>query len=194
MPLLLLAFIVVPIIELAVIGQVRDVLGWPLTLLLLFADSLVGAILVRREGRRAWLAFREALGNGRWPGDEVMQGALVLVGGALLVTPGFVTDVVGLAAVVPASRALLSRTLRGRFTPAPVRIFQQAGRPSGAGSRGPADAGARREPGRDQERDGPRSERPPGVMDVEVVSIERDERGAGSERRTDRGGDPGDQR
>jgi UPF0716 protein FxsA len=166
MPLLLLAFLAVPLVELVVIGQVQDVLGWPLTILLLVLDSVVGAVLVRREGRRAWQAFRTALAEARWPGDEVAQGALVLVGGALLVTPGFVTDVVGLVLVVPPTRALLSRVLRARLSPAPARAFGTAAggggprRRPGTGSRPAAPAA-----GPDQER----------VVDVEVVSVERDD-------------------
>ncbi len=111
-PLLLLAFIIVPIAELVVIGQVSARIGLGFTLALLLVDSLIGAVLIRREGRRAWRAFRRALEEVRWPGDEVAQGALVLVGGALLLTPGFLTDVVGLLAVLPPTRALASRLLR----------------------------------------------------------------------------------
>lgn len=174
MPLLLLAFIVVPLVELAVIGRVSDWLGLPVTLALLLVDSVIGAVLVRREGRRAWRSFRSALSEGRWPGDEVAQGALVLVGGALLVTPGFVTDAVGLAAVIPPTRRLLSRLLRGRLTPAPLRTFRTA---AGAGARrGPAGGHTRRGPQR-----GPAGV-PGDVVDVEVVSVERDgDREDGSE-------------
>lgn len=159
MPLLvlLLAFIIVPLVELAVIGQVSARLGLPLTLALLLLDSVVGAVLVKREGRRAWLAFRAALSEARWPGDEVVQGALVLVGGALLVTPGFVTDAVGLAAVIPPTRRLLSRLLRTRLTPAPLRPLVTDRRPG-------RDRAVRRG-------SGPRDE---DVLDVEVVSVERD--------------------
>lgn len=153
MPLLLFVlFIVVPLLELVVIAQVGGVIGfWP-TILLLVADSLAGAYLVRREGRRAWDAFRAALSEMRWPGDEVAQGALVLVGGALLLTPGFVTDVAGLVMVLPPTRAGLSGVLRRRLAPAQVRTFQDV---------------RRRAPGR-----GPGTGP---VMDVEVVSVERDE-------------------
>lgn len=117
MPLLLLvAFLVVPLVELWVIIQVGDVIGAWWTVVLLVADSILGAVVVRREGRRAWAAFRTALAEARWPGDEVAQGALVLVGGALLLTPGFVTDVLGLSFVLPPSRALWSRVVRRRMT------------------------------------------------------------------------------
>ncbi len=115
LPILLLAFVAIPILELAVILKVGALVGlWP-TLLLLVADSMLGAALVRREGRRAWQAFRRALREGRWPSDEVAQGALVLVGGALLLTPGFVTDGVGLLLLLPVTRAAASRLLRRRL-------------------------------------------------------------------------------
>lgn len=157
MPFLLLAFVVVPLVELAVIGQVSDWIGLPLTLVVLLLDSLVGAVLVKREGVRAWAAFRQALADARWPGDEVAQGALVLVGGALLLTPGFVTDAVGLAAVIPPTRRVLSRLIRARLTPAPVRVLRTAA----GGTRTRPPAGARRQDD--------------GVVDVEVVSVERDD-------------------
>lgn len=153
MPLLLLiAFIAVPIVELVVIGAVSDRLGLGWTLFLLLADSVAGAVLVRHEGRRAWSRFRSALTEARWPGDEVVQGALVLVGGALLLTPGFVTDGVGLALVLPVTRRPVAAVLRRWLTPGPLRGF-------GAGDGGTAggDAG-----------DG-------SVLDVEVIAIERDD-------------------
>lgn len=151
MPWLLLAFIVVPIIELVVIGQIWDVLGgWP-TVGLLFLDSLVGAILVRREGVKAWRRFRSAIEDRRWPGDEVTQGGLVLVGGALLLTPGFVTDAVGLAMVAPPTRALLSRAIRSRMRSVASNTFGVGGAARQEGSRGGD------------------------VLDVEVMSVERDE-------------------
>lgn len=153
-------------VELLVIGEVADWLGWPATVVVLFVDSLAGAVLVRREGRRAWDAFRAALASLRWPADEVMHGALVLVGGALLVTPGFVTDIAGLAMVVPASRAVLARSLRSRFRPA---SFDFLGTATGAGPRRGSWGPARGSSGR-------RRDDEPEVLDVEVVSIEPEER------------------
>lgn len=169
---LLLSFIVVPLVELAAIDWVAQRLTWGPTLVLLILDSLIGAVLVRREGQRAWTKFRQALDAGRWPGDEVVQGALVLVGGALLLTPGFVTDVLGLTLVLPPTRALYSRFIRARFRQTPMgrmtRVVGSFGdapdRPSGSASgddRGVGDARPD-EQGRT-------------VYDVEVVSVERDE-------------------
>ena len=85
---LFLAFLVMPLVELWAIVQVGGQIGVGWTVLVLFVDSVLGAVIVRREGRRAWQAFRTALSEARWPGDEVAQGALVLVGGALLLQSG----------------------------------------------------------------------------------------------------------
>ncbi len=106
MPLLLVvAFIIVPLLELAVIIQVGQLIGAGWTITLLFAVSIAGAWLVKREGRGAWRNFRRALDEARMPAVEVVDGALVLVGGALLLTPGFLTDVVAVLLLLPPVRA-----------------------------------------------------------------------------------------
>ncbi|MDQ3538173.1 MAG: FxsA family protein [Actinomycetota bacterium] len=112
--LLLLAFVVVPIVELFVIVQIGDLIGLVPTLVLLLVMSVAGAWLVRREGRAAWRNFTTALQQARIPAKEVVDGALVLVGGTLLLTPGFVTDAVGLLLVLPPTRAVANRLLRSR--------------------------------------------------------------------------------
>jgi UPF0716 protein FxsA len=111
MPLLLLLFIVLPIAELYVIIQIGGAIGILPTLALLVVDSLVGAALARSQSRAAWERFNRALAEGRVPGREVFDGAMIIVGGALLLTPGFITDVVGLALLLPPTRALLRRFL-----------------------------------------------------------------------------------
>ena len=107
--LLVLALVVVPLVELYVLIQVGQELGALPTIAALVVVSLVGAALLRREGRRTWQAFRDATARGRVPGREVADGALVLFGGALLLTPGFVTDLVGLLLVLPPTRAVVRR-------------------------------------------------------------------------------------
>jgi UPF0716 protein FxsA len=112
MPLaLFLAFLVVPVVEIAVIIQVGRVIGTLPTVVLLLVESALGAWLVRREGRRAWSALRTALRVGRLPSRELADAALVLVGGTLLLTPGFVTDVAGAFLVLPATRPWARRLL-----------------------------------------------------------------------------------
>lgn len=151
-PILFLLFIVVPLLELWIIVQVGDVIGLGWTILLLLTVSLVGAALVKREGTRAWRRFREALEAARLPAREVTDGALVLLGGALMLTPGFATDVVGLLLVLPPSRAVVGRLVRRR-----VRVsFGVSPPPASRRVRGTR-------PGHDEEE----------PIDVEIVSIER---------------------
>ena len=114
MPLLLLVvFIVVPLAELWVLIQVGQAIGVLPTILLLLADAVLGTWLFRSQGRKTWQAFRQALVERRLPAAEVADGALVVLGGALLLTPGFVTDVFGVLCLLPPSRAVLRRALTG---------------------------------------------------------------------------------
>ena len=111
--LLVVALVVVPLVEIYLLVQVGQVIGALPTIALLIAMSVLGAWLLRREGTRTWRAFRAALGSGRVPAKEVADGGLVIFGGALLLTPGFATDVLGLALVLPPSRAVFRRMLTG---------------------------------------------------------------------------------
>jgi UPF0716 protein FxsA len=114
LPLVLL-FIVVPIAELAVIIQVGQVIGVWWTIGLLVVDSVLGSVMMRTQGRTAWRRFNEAIQSGRAPAREVLDGALVIFGGALLLTPGFITDILGLVLLVPPTRALIRRILARRL-------------------------------------------------------------------------------
>jgi UPF0716 protein FxsA len=111
--LLVVVFVVTQIFEIWLLIQVGQAIGGWQTLLLLILDSILGAALLRHEGRRTWRALRMALDERRVPAKEVADGALVIVGGALLVTPGFLSDVVGLLCLLPPSRAVLRRLLTG---------------------------------------------------------------------------------
>ena len=109
--LLLLAFLVVPVIEIYVLIQVGQVIGALPTILLLIADSIFGAWLMKREGARAWAALREAIAGGRMPHRELADGVLVVLAGALMLSPGFVTDVFGVLLILPFTRPLFRRLL-----------------------------------------------------------------------------------
>jgi UPF0716 protein FxsA len=110
--LLLILFIVVPIVELYVIIQVGQAIGVVPTLVLLLADAVLGSLLLRQQGRGAWRRFNEALAERRFPAREVADGVMIAVGGTLLLTPGFLTDVVGLLLLIPPTRAIVRRMLR----------------------------------------------------------------------------------
>lgn len=158
-----LLFVVVPLLEIWTIIQVGQVVGAWWTLGLLVLSGVVGSWLVRREGTRTFRAFREALAAGRLPHRELADGILILVGGTLMLTPGFFSDVVGILMILPLTRPLgrsvlagaISRRLLARTGPgAAGGAAFPFGAASGFGSAaGPAtgpgsgDARARRRPG-----------------------------------------------
>jgi UPF0716 protein FxsA len=117
--LLVLLFIALPIAEIYVIIKVGEAIGILPTLALLIADAVLGWWLLRQQGRAAWRRFNAALAEGRFPGREVADGLMITVGGTLLLTPGFITDVFGFLLLLPPTRALIRsgmyRYLRRRF-------------------------------------------------------------------------------
>jgi UPF0716 protein FxsA len=113
---LLALFVVVPFVELYIILEVvGPALGVPLTILLLAADSLIGAWLFRSQGRAVWRSFNNTLAAGGMPHREVIDGVLVIFGGAFLITPGFLTDIVGILLLLPPTRAVIRRLLVRRL-------------------------------------------------------------------------------
>jgi UPF0716 protein FxsA len=118
--LVVAAFIVIPLAELWVILSVGDAIGVIPTVLILLADSILGGLLLRAQGRGAWRRFVDALRTGRLPSRELADGLLIVVGGALLLTPGFLTDAAGLVLLIPPTRALvrhgLERTIASRLS------------------------------------------------------------------------------
>jgi len=114
---LIAIFVIVPLAELYVIVEVVGpaIGGFP-TILLLAADSLAGAWLMKSQGRVVWRRFNEALREGRLPGREIVDGVLVIFGGAFLITPGFITDILGFLLLIPFTRPLFRRALQRRIT------------------------------------------------------------------------------
>jgi UPF0716 protein FxsA len=126
-------FIGVPLLEIYVLVQVGQVIGAWWTILLLVLDSILGTILIRHEGARAWRALREAIGSGRMPARELADGALILVGGTLMPAPGFVTDAFGVLLILPLTRPVFRRLLT---TLVSRRVLLDVTRP-GRGPEGP---------------------------------------------------------
>ena len=118
-----------PIAELAIIIQVGQAIGVWWTIAILVVDSILGSVLMRSQGRATWRRFNETMRMGKVPAKEVIDGGLVIFGGACLLTPGFITDLFGLLLLLPPTRAVLRRLLK-RFA---GRIV--AGAASGAGPR-----------------------------------------------------------
>jgi UPF0716 protein FxsA len=149
MALLVVLFIVVPVVELYVIIQVGQAIGVVPTLALLLADALLGSLLLRHQGRGAWRRFNAALAERRFPAREVADGLMIAVGGTLLLTPGFVTDILGLLLLIPPTRAIFRGLLR-RYA---GRRFVVMGVPGGMRPGGPP-PGPGPDPARDYDYDG----------------------------------------
>ena len=144
MPVLLVLVLLLSV-EVATVVAVSSWIGLGWTLLALLGISLLGGLLVRREGSRAWRAFSSAVAEGRAPGRAALDGVLILIGALLVLLPGFVSDVLGLLCLLPPTRALLGRALvgwaltRGRATIVRVRSTRGP-----VGPPGPAPHGGRR--------------------------------------------------
>jgi UPF0716 protein FxsA len=173
-PLLVVIFLLVPVVEIYVIIQVGQLIGPFPTLALLIFESLLGAWLLKREGRVAWASLQRAIASGRLPGQELVDAGLVLVGGTLLLAPGFITDVVGFFFILPWTRPLTRRLLiwllvrrTARLTARAEWVARQQAGPRGAG----------RPPGRPSGRPPGRPTRPV-VVEGELVSDADKDRGA----------------
>lgn len=118
--MILALFIVVPMVEIYVIVQVGHAIGALDTIGLLILVSVVGAWLTKHEGFIVLRRLRAQLDAGKAPTGELVDGVLVLCAGVLMMTPGFVTDAIGLLVLFPPTRAVLRRYLRHRFE---VRVF-----------------------------------------------------------------------
>ena len=126
--LLFLAFLIIPIVEIYVIIQVGQVIGAWWTVLLLIADSIFGSWLLKREGVRSWQALQTTLAEGRLPAKELADAALIVFGGTLMISPGFVTDIFGLLAILPFTRPIARRLLTA-FVARRVVVVRNAHRP-----------------------------------------------------------------
>jgi len=112
---LLLLFIVVPAVELALLIEVGGRIGTLATLGIIAATGVLGATLAQQQGIRTVRAIQEQLERGELPASSLVDGVIILVAGALLITPGILTDAVGFLCLVPAAREAAKRRLRHRF-------------------------------------------------------------------------------
>ncbi|MDQ6698383.1 MAG: FxsA family protein [Actinomycetota bacterium] len=131
-----LLFVVVPIVEIYFIIQVAHIIGGWETIGLLILESLLGAWLMKRQGIGALNRITQAIEQHRAPGKELVDGFLILLAGVLMITPGFVTDVLGFLLLLPPTRALVRRLLMRRFKQGRYgRVFTMVSGPGRAGTR-----------------------------------------------------------
>ena len=113
--MLILLFVVLPAVELALLIQVGQRIGTLETLLLIVATGVVGASLAKAQGLRVLQALQAEAQAGRMPTSPLVDGPIILVAGALLVTPGVLTDVFGFLCLIPGTRSLMKTLLRRAF-------------------------------------------------------------------------------
>ena len=106
-PIFAFLFLVVPIVEIYLLIQVGSVIGALPTILLVVATAVIGAFLLRQQGMSTLARFQNSMASGTLPAKEMMEGVLLLVGGALLMTPGFFTDTLGFLCLIPFTRKFI---------------------------------------------------------------------------------------
>lgn len=132
---LLAAFIAVPLVEIFLFIQVGGAIGtWP-TLLIVLVTAILGSWLVRNQGARELMNLRSSFSDMRDPSEPLANGAMILFSGALLLTPGFFTDFVGFALLIPAVRAALFRWAKSRVSVASFQMGPEPMRPAGPDDR-----------------------------------------------------------
>lgn len=142
---LLLLFVVVPLIELALLIEIGQLVGLLPTIALVVLTGIGGAALARAEGLRTLWSLRSALEAGRLPGRELMDGAAILVGGALLLTPGLLTDLVGFSLLLPPTRRWIQDRISGslerrlRDGTLNLRVYRMGPHPPGSPRRTPGE-------------------------------------------------------
>jgi UPF0716 protein FxsA len=112
---LLLLFTLVPLIELFLLVKLGTVIGIGATVLIVISTGVLGAWLARRQGLGVLRRLSEDLNEGRLPGDTLIDGLLILIAGALLLTPGLITDTIGFLLLVPQGRTVVRRMVAARF-------------------------------------------------------------------------------
>lgn len=114
LPYAFLLFILMPIVEIAVLLNVGSVIGWIPTILIVILTAVIGTWMLRQQGLATMMSARNRIQSGEMPTQEIAEGMLLLFGGALLLTPGFVTDAIGFACLIPPSRKLIALYLASR--------------------------------------------------------------------------------
>ena len=112
---LLILFIVVPLVELALLLKLHGLMGLPSTIMLVMCTGFLGAALARQQGFSALAKIQQTVGSGKAPGIEIVEGVLVLVAGAVLITPGILTDIFGFSLLIPPVRRVVAKFAAARF-------------------------------------------------------------------------------
>ena len=134
---LILLFTLVPFVELALLLWLSDVTSWQFTVLLVIVTGVVGAWLARLQGWRTWIKIQQQLAAGEAPAGTLVDALLIFVAGALLLTPGILTDAVGFSLLIPPARAVIKKWLSAKFRGSIVMQGQAAANQFWSGPQNP---------------------------------------------------------
>ena len=123
---LLILFTLIPATELYLLISIGSSIGVNRTIAIILITGALGAYLARREGFRVWIQVQQKLQTGTMPGDELIEALLILVAGAMLLTPGFLTDAAGFGLLIPPIRLTAVKGLKQRYA-SKVTVFPQGG-------------------------------------------------------------------
>lgn len=122
----ILILVLVPIIELVLLAQLVERQGLPVALLLVFGTGIIGISLAKRQGLQAWSAVHSQMAGAKNPSQEIMNGVMILIAGAFLMTPGIITDAVGFLLLVPSLRIRIGNFAVRWFKSRTAQTFQSA--------------------------------------------------------------------
>ncbi|MEM9015655.1 MAG: FxsA family protein [Verrucomicrobiota bacterium] len=131
---LLLLFITIPILELSLFLMLGSKIGIPTTLGIIVVTAILGAYLTKSQGLRALTNYQNTLSQGRLPHEEVMDGLMILIAGAVLLTPGFLTDAIGFSLLIPSFRDVVKKLAKGYLKEKVTIVGAEAGFPESATS------------------------------------------------------------
>jgi len=124
--IMFLCFLIIPFIEIYLLIQVGSIIGAFPTIFLVVFSAVLGAWLLRQQGFATWHRFQESLAQGVIPAYEMVEGPIILVGGPLLLTPGFITDIIGFACLIPQLRRKIAQYVIENYLVQAGAHFQQA--------------------------------------------------------------------
>jgi UPF0716 protein FxsA len=114
-PKLLGLFTVVPLVELYILIKIGELIGAGPTILIVLATGFAGAVLARQQGAQVWWQIQKEMETGRFPADRLIDALLLLVAGAVLITPGILTDLLGFIILIPFTRAPIRQWVKNRL-------------------------------------------------------------------------------
>jgi UPF0716 protein FxsA len=145
--MIFLLFVLIPLAELTILILLTKYTSIWVTLTVVLATALLGANLIKRQGVGVWLSAQKELAAGRFPADQLLDGIILLVGGAFLLTPGLLTDLVGTLAVLPPTRAIIRARLKAeimkRIASGKIKVYKSGGVAPPATPSGPPVEGER---------------------------------------------------